>query len=96
MALDLLLKLSEPPSLRPERGEVSLGDKALPCPGLLDARCSFEDSTCPPLLESLLASPITISSSITARWEGRGPGWCCGAQISYLFILEVGCLLIIR
>lgn len=43
-----------------------------------------------------LTSPITVSNSIAARWEGRGPGWGCGAQISYLFILEVGCLLIIR
>lgn len=69
------------PSLRPERGAVPLGDKALPCPGHLDARCSFEDSTCPPpSWKEPLTSPITVSNSIAARWEGRVQGGAAEPQ----------------
>lgn len=73
-----------------------LGDKALPCPGHLDSRCSFEDSTCPPLLERASHLPHNRIQLHSCKVGREGPGWGCGAQISYLFILEVGCLLIIR
>lgn len=54
---------------------------------------TFEEPT-PWLLESFLPSPI--SNLQLPGGAGRVQGGAGGAQICYLFVLEVGCLLIIR
>lgn len=75
----------------PGREEVLLSDSSLPCPGHLHARGSYL------LLESFLPFPLSpLSTPTLGGGKGEVQGGAVGVRIFYLFILEVGCLLIIE